>query len=85
MEKEKLVANELMDYFERQSGSSQWPSDDPENSPVDGFICRLCGWNFEEQMYGAFPIEIKPIDGVKKRILEHLAVRHKIKIPLKIK
>jgi len=36
-------------------------------------------------MYGSFPVEVNPIDKVKKRFLEHLAVRHKIKIPLEIK
>ena len=82
---DKLIANEIMDYVEWESGSKQWPSDNPKDSPCDKFICRLCGWNFFEQMYGSFPVEVKPIDKVKKRFLEHLAVRHKIKIPLEIK
>jgi len=40
------------DGFIQTSGSSQWPSDDDEDSPYDTFACTVCEHQFDAQMYG---------------------------------
>ena len=73
-----MVANEPMDYFKWKSGSKMWPSNDPNDSPIDKFTCKLCKWSFSVKIYGSFPIGTDPWDEVLRRINEHLAIKHKI-------
>lgn len=79
-----MEVNESMDYFKWKSGSKQWPSDDPKDSPIDTFVCKLCNWSFSERMCGSFPIGHDVMQPVHRRIIEHLMIRHHMKIPLKI-
>lgn len=76
--------NTILDYFEETMNSNMWPSDDPTDSPFNTFTCKLCGFQFYHQIFGAFPENTDPYDAVKKRIVEHLAVRHHIEIPIRI-
>lgn len=78
------VYNEVLDYVDEKQNSKIWPSDDPKDSPSNTFTCKLCGWNFDSQIYGSFPMGVDAYDAVKERIIEHLAVRHEIRIPLGI-
>ena len=71
-----------MDYFKWESGSKVWPSSDPKDLPVDKFTCKKCDWSFSAQVNGSFPIGTNPWNGVIRTIIEHMAVRHKVKIPL---
>lgn len=76
MNKKKLVVNELLDYFEKAKiegvNDNDWTI----------FTCKLCGWSFEHWIPGhPFPPRLEE---VRQRILEHLAVRHNIDIPLRI-
>jgi len=80
-----MIANEPIDYFEWKSGSKMWPSDDPNDSPVDTFICKLCKWSFKERIYGSFPIHDNPWDRALRRMFEHLVIKHKDETSLKIK
>lgn len=78
------VFNEVLDYVDEKQNSSTWPSSDPKDSPFNTFTCKLCGWAFDVLMYGSFPAGVDPYDDVKKSIIEHLVVRHKISISLNI-
>jgi len=42
--------------IEYRSGSKQWPSDDPADSPMDSYVCKKCGWLSSYQACGAFPL-----------------------------
>lgn len=35
--------SDTFDHFGRKLGSSVWPSDDPNDSSLDEFICKHCG------------------------------------------
>ena len=74
--------NTILDYFVEEPLSKIWPSDDPNDSPYNRFRCKECNWSFDALIYGAFPIGVDPYDAVRKRIVEHLTVRHSIRIPI---
>ena len=78
------MENLIMDYFKWESGSKIWPSDNPTDSPFDKFTCKKCNWSFKARVNGEFPIDARPWDEIKKTIVEHMAVRHQIRIPLSI-
>ena len=80
-----IIANEPIDYFERKPGSKMWPSSDPNDSPVDTFTCKLCGWSFNERIYGSFPIHDDPWGRALRRMFEHLVIKHKNETSLKIR
>jgi len=61
------------DGFWQISGSRCWPSDDPEDSPEDEFICKLCGYSFRHTMWGSGWVgEPTPGEQVAKRIKNHM-------------
>uniref|UniRef100_A0A6M3KCL8 Uncharacterized protein n=2 Tax=viral metagenome TaxID=1070528 RepID=A0A6M3KCL8_9ZZZZ len=45
--------SDTFDHFGRKLGSSVWPSDDPNDSSLDEFICKHCGESKEIQMCGS--------------------------------
>lgn len=49
-----------LDFFQT-IGSSEWPSNNPEDSPLDTFTCLRCHWKFESRMHGEFPVDVNPI------------------------
>ena len=38
-----MMQDQVCDYFEEEYGSKGWPSNDPNDSPVNKFTCKLCG------------------------------------------
>ena len=68
----------VLDCFDERQNSSIWPSDDPNDSPSNTFICKLCGWEFDSVVYGEFPIEVNPYNAVRNKIVDHLRDRHQI-------
>lgn len=65
-------------YFDHQSGSRCWPSADPADSPYDTFTCRLCGFQFQQRMWGEFSMHApKPMTVAESRMQEHLALWHR--------
>lgn len=47
----KLIEDSDMEY---KSGSKIWPSDDPEDSCFDDFVCKYCGHTESFQACGTF-------------------------------
>jgi transposase len=76
--------NMILDYFHESMNSSVWPRDGSTDSPFNTFTCKLCGYEFDALIFGSFNIGTDPYDDVKRNIIEHLAVRHGIEIPIKI-
>lgn len=69
---------DVNDYFDRKSGSKVWPSSDPKDTPFDTFTCKICGYTFTEQMYGAFSdTEKLPETKANEKMLSHIAEFHK--------
>ena len=64
--------NKFSDYFEEKWGSSIWPSSNPQDSPVNTYTCKLCGWTFPKQVMGPFRIGHNPFDEVAKMKNEHI-------------
>lgn len=68
---------DVNDYFDRKSGSKVWPSNNPEDTPFDTFTCKICGYTFTEQMYGAFSdTEKAPEAKANEKMLTHIAEFH---------
>lgn len=42
------------DDFVFKQGSKIWPSDDPEDSPIDTYVCKHCGYKVHYQGCGSF-------------------------------
>lgn len=61
--KELLVAD-----FKVDLGDEGYPSGS------DWFICRYCGWEFEQRMNGIFPLHLNtsPVQNVVRRMKQHL-------------
>lgn len=70
--------NKALDFFSCVSGSKQWPSSDPNDSPYDKFVCTKCGWTFEEKTCGTFSTR----DLTWKQKAEQKAVDHLIEMHL---
>lgn len=83
-EKPTGVFNQILDYVTEVQNSKSWPSDDSNDSPENTFTCKLCGWEFRSRVFGEFPIGVDPYIDVKKKVIEHLAVRHQIYIPIQL-
>jgi hypothetical protein len=61
------------DGFYQTGGSSQWPSDDPEDSPDDTFECKLCEYTFQAQMYGGSWVGVESFDlQIYRKIQAHM-------------
>jgi hypothetical protein len=61
------------DGFYQTSGSNQWPSGDPEDSPSDLFECKLCDYSFNHTMYGCnWAHEDSFAEQVRKIIQAHM-------------
>lgn len=65
------------DYFKIVLGSRMWPSDDPDDSPYDDFICKVCGWTFTVRMGGSFSIDYDPMKGAYEKVRYHVYLKHK--------
>jgi hypothetical protein len=69
--------HEVQAAFARVSGSKQWPSADPRDSPLDRFICRACGQELSLLMYGASAHGDLSFEERALVILaEHLNIKH---------
>lgn len=44
---------DTFDHFHRKSGSNVWPSDNPDDSPYDTFVCKHCAASKSILMYGS--------------------------------
>lgn len=75
MKIEKFNCSE--DYFKSISGSKIWPSNDPNDSPFDEFICKVCGWGFSARMNESFPINYDPMSDVLIKMKDHVYLAHK--------
>ena len=67
--------NLISDYFQEIQQSEVWPSNNPEDSPFNKFICDLCSFSFECAIYGSFPLGTNPYSEVRRKMREHLAVK----------
>jgi len=68
----KLVSHD--EHFDAIPGSNRWPSGDPEDSPFDIFVCRHCGHEIHQRMYGEWSLyEPSPGDRLVSRLTYHLA------------
>jgi len=66
------------DFFDIKSGSTHWPSSDPNDSPVDTFTCKRCGYTFTMTMYGAFVTGApSPDERSETKMLQHIAMFHR--------
>jgi hypothetical protein len=66
------------DFFDRISGSTHWPSSDPNDSPVDTFKCKKCGYTFSMMMYGSFQAGYTPPqEHAEQKMLAHIAMFHR--------
>lgn len=66
------------DFFDRTSGSKSWPSSDPNDSPIDTFTCRKCGYTFQMTMYGSFYTgDSLRSDLAEEKMLAHIAMFHR--------
>ena len=64
-------------YFIRKSGSKSWPSSDPEDSPIDKFTCKLCGYVFEHEAFGTFLIGTPSFDEqIEFKMQRHIFAFH---------
>lgn len=69
------------DYFDWKSGSKIWPSNDPSDSPIDTFTCKLCGYVIHQQMNGSFWIAGPSFgERLSQRETEHLLAWHRDEI-----
>ena len=67
-------------HFNRKSGSSMWPSNDPSDSPFDTFTCKHCGKVEKIRMYGSVDIYGPSFEEQAGTILHgHLSVCEKFK------
>lgn len=65
----------IFDYFDVKSGSKNWPSDDPEDSPFDLFTCKHCGVSRSIQVYGGFHVDGPSLcDQAKAQLTDHTQV-----------
>ena len=62
--------------FDETYRSKVWPSNDPKDSPYNIFKCRLCGFEFEQRIFGDFDIGEDPYDAVKEKEIQHLLEHH---------
>lgn len=66
------------DFFDRTSGSTHWPSSDPNDTPIDTFTCRRCGYTFDMMMYGSFRVgDTSPKEHAEQKMLAHIAMFHR--------
>ncbi len=73
----KYERDEVWGNFEVKLGSKQWPSDDPNDSPFDQFVCKLCGKSFSLQTNGGFYVgESKPGEDNLIILAEHMNIKH---------
>ncbi len=69
--------DEIWAMFEHKSGSKQWPSDDPKDSPIDDFTCKKCGKVFALQMYGGRSMLRPSFEKYAYTVLEkHIYAKH---------
>ena len=69
-----------MNIFDRQSGSKEWPSQDPNDSSCDKFTCEKCGEVIYAQMYGSLPIGQESFEATAERTLsQHLCIKKRKK------
>jgi hypothetical protein len=69
--------SEIWDYYEHKQGSSVWPSDNPEDSPFDTFICKICKTKYKLQMYGGRSIYDPSFEEQALTVLrDHIIVKH---------
>ncbi len=71
-----LVSWKPNEFFECHQGSRVWPSNDPNDSPYDSFICLKCGYTFDMLMGGSFPIDYNPHEEAEKKMLGHIQQFH---------
>ncbi len=64
----------VVEHFGVERGSKMWPSPDPTDSPFDTYICRYCGWSFEQRTCGHFTRDQMrtPIKNTVRRMQAHL-------------
>lgn len=61
------------EHFDYISGSNQWPSNDPEDSPFNTYVCLHCGYEIYHQDYGSWPTnEPSPQDRLLARLTYHI-------------
>ena len=72
------MVNYPFNNFIHKSGSKQWPSDDPNDSSCDTFICKKCDKIFKIQMYGAYHADGETFEKKAEEILiNHLKIHNK--------
>lgn len=68
--------NDIWDQFIQKSGSRQWPSNNPDDSPCDRFICKHCDKIIKIQMYGEYHIDNLSFEEKAERILRRHMKNH---------
>lgn len=68
--------NDVMKYFKHYPGSNVWPSSDPSNLPFDKYTCKICGYTFSIQVYGAFLIGHVFMKEIYEKANQHIINKH---------
>ncbi len=64
----------VVEHFCVARGSRIWPPADPTDLPFDTYICKHCGWSFEQRTCGHFSRDQMrtPIKNSTRRMQTHL-------------